>query len=66
MDIYAIYFYVDDCEKLVNFMYGGNLTLYLPRKYYIFKKWKSIKRKEYVKRNYPSKSGWHLAPKVVA
>ncbi len=63
---YAIYFYIDDCEKLAKFMYGNNPTLFLPRKHQIFEKWKLIKRRTYVKRNYPSKIGWHLNQKVSA
>jgi hypothetical protein len=58
--IYAIYFYIDDCEKLYQFMYGNNPVLYLPRKRRVFEKWKSIKRRHYIKQNYPSKIGWHL------
>jgi intein-encoded DNA endonuclease-like protein len=58
--IYAIYFYIDDCEKLYQFMYGNNPVLYLPRKRRVFERWKSIKRRHYIKQNYPSKIGWHL------
>lgn len=57
---YDICFYIDDCEKLAKFMYGNNATLYLPRKRRIFEKWKSIKRRHYIKQNYPSKIGWRL------
>jgi intein-encoded DNA endonuclease-like protein len=58
--IYSICFYVDDCEKLSQFMYQNNPSLYLPRKYKIFEKWKTIKRRKYIKQNYPSKIGWRL------
>ncbi|MFA5360776.1 MAG: LAGLIDADG family homing endonuclease [Candidatus Paceibacterota bacterium] len=63
---YNICFYIDDCEKLANFMYENSLTLFLPRKHRIFKKWKSMKRRHYVKQNYPSKIGWRLNEKVIA
>jgi len=63
---YVICFYIDDCEKLANFMYGNNPTLYLPRKHRVFKKWKLIKRRQYIKQNYPSKIGWRLNQKVLA
>ncbi len=58
--LYTIYFYIDDCEKIAEFMYGNNPTLYLSRKRQVFEKWKSIKRRGYIKQNYPSKIGWHL------
>jgi len=58
--LYCICFYIDDCVKLAQFMYGHNPTLYLDRKYRIFKKWKSVKRRGYLKQNYPTKIGWRL------
>jgi len=61
---YAICFYIDDCEKLAKFMYGNNPTLCLPRKQRVFEKWKLIKRRHYIKQNYPSKIGWHLNEKA--
>ena len=61
---YNINFYIDDSEKLAKFMYGNNPTLYLKRKRDIFEKWKSIKRRHYIKRNYPSKIGWQLNQKI--
>jgi hypothetical protein len=54
---YYIDFYIDDCEKLYQFMYGNNPVLYLPRKRRVLEKWKSIKRRHYIKQNYPSKIG---------
>jgi hypothetical protein len=60
---YHTYFYIDDCEKLYRFMYGNSPTLYLPRKRRIFEKWRLIKRRNYVKQNYPSKVGWYLNQK---
>jgi len=60
------YFYISDCEKLAEFMYKNKLNLYLPRKYCIFEKWKVIKRRYYIKQNYPSKIGWQLNQKVFA
>jgi len=57
---YDICFYIDDCEKLAEFMYGNNPTLYLPRKRKVFEKWKLIKRRHYIKHKYPSKVGWQL------
>jgi len=57
---YYIDFYIDDCEKLYQFMYGNNPVLYLFRKRRVFEKWKSIKRRHYIKQNYPSKIGWYL------
>jgi len=62
--LYYVDFYIDDCEKLARFMYGNNPTLHLPRKRRIFERWKSIKRRHYIKQNYPSKVGWHLNQKV--
>jgi len=64
--LYNICFYIDDCDKLANFMYGNNPNLYLPRKRRVFEKWKSIKRRHYIKHNYPSKVGWRLNQKVFA
>jgi len=66
MTQYTICFYIDDCEKLAEFMYGNNPTLYLSRKRRVFKKWQSIKRRHYIKQNYPSKIGWRLNEKVPA
>ena len=63
---YDIHFYIDDCEKLANLMYGNNPSLYLPRKRKVFEKWKLIKRRHYIKQNYPSKIGWRLNEKVAA
>lgn len=48
--LYYVDFYIDDCEKLAEFMYGNNPSLYLPRKRQIFEKWKSIKRRHYIKK----------------
>jgi len=56
--------YIDDCEKLANFMYSNNPSLCLSRKRKIFEKWKLIKRRNYIKQNYPSKIGWQLNQKV--
>lgn len=61
--LYRICFYIDDCEKLAKFMYGNDPELYLFRKHQIFEKWKSIKRRHYIKQNYPSKVGWYLNQK---
>jgi len=60
MPQYSICLYVNDSEKLAEFMYGKNPTLYLKRKRDIFDKWRLIKRRHYIKQNYPSKIGWHL------
>lgn len=57
-------FYINDCEKLADFMYCNNPELYLPRKRQIFERWKTMKRRHYIKRSYPSKIGWHLNAKV--
>ena len=57
---YSVCFYIDDCEKFANFMYRNNPILYLFRKRKIFEKWKLIKRRGYIKQNYPSKIGWRL------
>jgi len=62
---YVIDFYIDDCEKLAEFMYRNNPSLYLPRKRRVFEKWKSIKRRHYVKQHYPSKVGWRLNQKLL-
>ena len=63
---YSICFYIDDCEKLGDFMYGNDSSLFLPRKRKIFEKWKLVKRRHYIKQNYPSKIGWRLNKKVLA
>ena len=63
---YNIYFYVDDCEKIYKFMYK-NASIFLDRKYRIFKKWENMKsenRRHYIKQNYPSKIGWQLNMKT--
>jgi len=57
-------FYIDDCEKLANFMYKNDPTLYLHRKRQVFDKWKIIKRRHYIKQNYPSKIGLQLNQKI--
>ena len=57
---YSIYFYIDDCQKLAAFMYKNKPSLHLFRKCRIFEKWASIKRRGYIKNNYPSKVGWQL------
>ncbi|XOB41984.1 MAG: LAGLIDADG family homing endonuclease [Candidatus Nealsonbacteria bacterium] len=62
--LYYIDFYIDDCEKFAEFMYRNNSSLFLLRKCKIFEKWKLIKRRHYIKQNYPSKVGWHLNQKV--
>lgn len=65
---FSICFYIDDCEKLYKFMYE-NASIFLDRKYRIFKKWESMKsknRRHYIKQNYPSKIGWQLNQKVLA
>jgi len=63
---YSICFYINDSEKLAEFMYGNNPSLYLSRKRQIFEKWKTIKRRHYIKQNYPSKIGWRLSEKTLA
>lgn len=63
---YEICYYIDDCEKLGQFMYQNNPSLYLPRKYQVFEKWKTIKRRKYIKQNYPSKVGWQLNQNLVS
>ena len=60
---YVVDFYIDDCGNLAKFMYEHNPILYLPRKRKVFEKWKSIKRRHYIKQNYPSKIGWRLNQK---
>lgn len=62
---YDVHFYIDDSEKLAKFMYDNNPTLYLERKKKVFDKWTSIQRRHYIKKNYPSKIGWHLKEKIV-
>jgi hypothetical protein len=57
---YSIDFYISDCEKLYSFMYGNNPEIYLERKRKIFEEWQNIKRRHYIKQDYPSKIGWHL------
>jgi len=55
---YDFNFYIDDCRKLFKFMYDSNPKLFLNRKKAVFKKWQMIKRRGYIKNNYPSKIGW--------
>lgn len=57
---YSVDFYINDCERLARFMYGHKPSLYLERKFRIFEEWKSMRRRKYVKHNYPSKVGWRL------
>ncbi len=64
MILYDICLYIDDCEKLAKSMYRNNPTLYLSRKRKIFEKWKLMKRRHYIKQNYPSKIGWQLNKKI--
>ncbi len=63
MTQYSNSFYIDDSEKLAKFMYENNPSLCLERKREIFKKWESTKRRQFTKRNYPSKIGWQLNKK---
>lgn len=62
---YSICLYVNDSEKLSQFMYENNPTLYLARKQKIFNQWRLIERRHYIKRNYPSKIGWQLNQKAI-
>ena len=57
---YSICLYISDCDKLGDFMYKSKPSLFLSRKRKIFEEWKLIKRRGYIKNNYPSKIGWHL------
>lgn len=57
MTQYNICFYVDDCRKLEKLIYKNSSCLCLERKYKIFKKWNLVKRRHYMKINYPSKVG---------
>lgn len=59
------HFYINDCDKLADFMYGNKTSLCLTRKRKIFEEWKSIRRRHYVKQNYPSKIGWRLNRKIL-
>jgi len=61
MTQYSNCFYVDDSVKLAELMYSKNPTLHLERKKEIFEKWKFVKRRIMIKRNYPSKVGWRLS-----
>jgi len=65
MTKYTLDFYIEDSEKLANFMYSDNVCLFLPRKRRVFEQWKSTKRRHYGKQNYPSKIGWRLNQKVL-
>ena len=53
--IYSIVFYINDGQKLYNLMYGHTPELFLERKFQVFNKWKSTKRRKY-------KVGHDLAP----
>ncbi len=57
---YRIDFYISDCEKLAEYLYGNDPALYLARKRKVFETWKSKSRRHYIKKNYPSKIGWHF------
>lgn len=62
MMMYSICFYINDCEKLYKFMYK-KASIYLERKYRIFKRWekeKLLNRRKYIRQDYPSKIGWYL------
>jgi len=68
MTQFTTHFYIDDCKRLYKFMYK-NASIFLDRKYKIFKKWENMKsknRRHYIKKNYPSKIGWQLNQKVLA
>jgi LAGLIDADG-like domain len=58
--MYSLAFYIDDCEKFSKFIYHKKQDLYLDRKKEIFDAWENVKRRGYIKRDYPSKVGWHL------
>ena len=60
---HTTWFYIDDCGKLMRFMYG-DATLYLDRKYKVFQEWQKVRRRKYVKKLYPSKVSWRLNKKV--
>jgi len=62
---YSIDFYISDCEKFYNFIYGNNPELYLERKLKVFEDWQNIKRRHYIKKDYPSKIGWHLNENLI-
>lgn len=47
---HSIHLYINDCGKLANFMYQHGPSLCLERKYKIFEKWKSTKRRSYLKK----------------
>ena len=63
---FSTHFYIDDCEKLAEFIYRDNSILYLSRKRRVFEKWKLIERRHYIKQKYPSKIGWRLSEKTLA
>ncbi len=46
--MYSIDFYINDGKKLFDFMYKDNPVIFLARKYSIFIKWNSFKRRKYV------------------
>lgn len=54
--LYSTCLYISDCEKIYNFMYGNNPELFLERKRKVFEEWQNIKRRHYIKKDYPSKS----------
>ncbi len=58
--MYEIDFYIHDCEKLFDLMYGHNPSLFLGRKRRIFEQWSRIKRRSYNKKLYPSRIGTRL------
>lgn len=64
INTYSIYFYIDDCKKLFQFMYKNNPSIFLSRKYQKFLKWKNKNKRPYIKKDYPSKIGWQLNKKV--
>lgn len=63
--LYSTSLYISDCEKLYNFMYGNDPELYLERKLKVFDDWQNIKRRHYIKKDYPSKIGWHLNENLI-
>lgn len=52
---YTSHFYIDDCKKLADFMYGNHTNLYLPRKRRVFEKWNLVKRRSFIKKITPQR-----------
>lgn len=64
LDMYSIDLYVEDSMKLAEFMYYDKNVLCLDRKRKKFEDWNKIKRRKYIKSNFPSRIGRNLVNNI--